>query len=268
MIKGQDELVSKFENMTFEQLPHTFMLLGEYGCGKHTLSKDIANKFNLEYNDITSVLTKDLLFELETTNIPTLYVINVLEIKEQSMILKFIEDFKQFIYICIICDNKNLVLDTILNRCIIYEFKKYSKEFLQGYADFLIEEQNRELAMKVFTTIGQLEEFGNTNLIDLQDLCMKIATQIGMANISNVLSILSQFNFKDYYDKFDVNVFFKLMILTLFDLVKEDPIYYTKKYLLTQEYAKKLNNKILKREELLASYLIDFWKLSKGVDQC
>lgn len=265
MLEGQDKLINIFKNMSFDELPHTFMLLGDEGCGKHTLSKEIAEQFHLEYNDITENISKDLIFDIETINIPTLYVINILELKEQSMILKFIEDFKQFIYVCLICDNKNLVLETILNRCIIYEFEKYSINFLTEYANFLIDDKNRGIALKVCSTVGQLMKINGTNLVDLQELCTKVATQIGMANVSNVLSTLQQFNFKDLYDKYDVKIFFKLMILTLFDLVKNDATYYTKKYLLTQEYAKRLNNSKFKKEELLASYLVEFWKLSRGI---
>ena len=90
MIKGQEKLINIFENMTIDQLPHTFMLLGEDGCGKHTLSKDIAEKFSLEYEDISTTISTELIMEIETIKVPTLYILNINELKDQNIILKFI----------------------------------------------------------------------------------------------------------------------------------------------------------------------------------
>ena len=101
-LKGQEKLLNTFQNMSVNTLPHTFMLLGDYGCGKHTFSHEIADRFKLDYHEITKEITSDFLIELSTKNIPTLYVINILEVKDQNVVLKFIEDFKQSIFICLI----------------------------------------------------------------------------------------------------------------------------------------------------------------------
>ena len=39
MMIGQQELVNKFNSYTLETLPHTILLLGDRGCGKHLLVK-------------------------------------------------------------------------------------------------------------------------------------------------------------------------------------------------------------------------------------
>ena len=46
-IIGQTKLLSKIDTM--EYLPKTLMFLGPTGCGKHTIAKYTAEKFNLYF---------------------------------------------------------------------------------------------------------------------------------------------------------------------------------------------------------------------------
>lgn len=267
MLKGQEKLTSTFENMNIEELPHTFMLLGEIGCGKHTLSKEIASKFNLEYSDISAIIDDELISEIENIKIPTLYVLDIKELKDQNIILKFIEDYKEFVYICVICDNKNLLLETIANRCVIYEFERYSKEFLSNHITYVMaSETNKPIVLNICTTPGQLDEIVNENLQEVNELSLKVIHKTQDANFPNLLSLVNKFNYKDYYDKYNVNTFFKLMLFNLLELCKKDNHYYDK-YMLTQKYYKLYTNIKLKlnSENLMTQYLIDFWKLARGV---
>lgn len=267
MIKGQDKLTSTFENMNIEELPHTFMLLGEVGGGKHTLSKEIASKFNLEYSDISTIIDDELISEIENIKIPTLYVLDIKELKDQNIILKFIEDYKEFVYVCVICDNKNLLLETIANRCVIYEFERYSKEYLSNHITYVMaSEINKPIMLNICTTPGQLDEVVNENLQEVNDLTLKVIHKTQDANFPNLLSLVNKFNYKDYYDKYSVNTFFKLMLFNLLELCKKGSDYYSK-YMLTQKYYKMFTNTRLRlnSETLMSQYLIDFWKLARGV---
>ena len=266
MIKGQEKLTNTFQNMTIDELPHTFMLLGEDGCGKHTLSKDIADKFGLAYEDISTTITSELIFEIEAIKIPTLYVLNISELKDQNIILKFIEDYKEFIYVCVLCDNKNLLLETIANRCVIYEFERYSKEFLMNSVLYITARDcDQEIILNICTTLGQIQDVVNQDLVGLNDLVLKIIHKTQDANFPNLLTLTNKFNYKDYFDKYDVNTFFKLMLFNLLELFKKGGNYYSK-YMLTQDYYKKLlNDHRLNKENLITQYLINFWKLSKGI---
>lgn len=264
-LEGQEKLTSTFSHMTIEQLPKTIMLLGEYGCGKHTLAKNIAEMFFLEYNDVTETISVDLINEIYGHKIPTLYVIDVNKLKDQNIILKFIEESKDFIFVCLLCDNENLVLNTVMNRCIIYRFEEYSKDFLKQYIS-CVRQGDEEIALNIFTTIGQLQTYGNMNLTELNDLCYKIATKIQDASITNTLSLVDKFNYKDLYDKYDVSIFFKLLKLILKDLTKQDIKYYNM-YMLVLNYSKRLNDNRIRKEDLMSNFLIKFWKLSRGIEE-
>ena len=265
MIKGQEKLTNTFQNMTIDELPHTFMLLGENGCGKHTLSKEIAKLFYLEYEDISTTITNELIMEIETIKIPTLYVLNINELNDQNIILKFIEDYKEFVYVCVLCDNKNLLLETIANRCIIYEFERYTIEFLKDDPTYVLaSDENKEIILNICTTIGQMQDVVNQDIKGLNDLTLKIIDKTQDANFPNLLTLVSKFNYKDYYDKYDVNTFFKLMLFNLKNKCKLDIKYYDR-YMLTQEYYKRLlKHNRLNKENFISQYLIKFWKLVKG----
>lgn len=264
-LKGQKELVEIFENMNMNQLPHSFMLLGEYGCGKHLLSHEIADKFGLDYHETTDEITSELLDTYAITNIPTLYVIDIVKVKDQNLVLKFAEESKNFVYVCLLCDNENLVLDTVLNRCIIYRFQKYDIEVLKDdVAYILMSEENQKLALTICNTIGQLREVGNSNLVELYDFCNKVVEHIGDANFPNMLSISDKFNYKDLYDKYNINSFFKFMINLYSEKYIKDNKYY-KEFITTVDYFKKLNNSKYNKELLIQNYLINLWKIKRGI---
>ena len=58
----QQYLYDKVNRGTIDTLPRTLMLLGEFGCGKHTLVKHISEKFNIMIEDISGYLFKSYLF--------------------------------------------------------------------------------------------------------------------------------------------------------------------------------------------------------------
>ena len=44
-IIGQTKLLNKINALNIDSLPHSILMIGDLGCGKHTLCKYIANKF-------------------------------------------------------------------------------------------------------------------------------------------------------------------------------------------------------------------------------
>ena len=261
LLDGQEKLSKTFEDMKIENLPQTILLLGEYGCGKHLLSTKIASKFNLEYLDITEYLTNDVLSELSIKPLPTLYVINASQISErqQNVILKFLEDYKPSSYVCLLVESKNLLLETICNRCVVYTFDRYSRDFIKEKAKEIVGDTNLEYAIELSNTVGQLKLCMGQDLVALRELCDKIIHKIKNANLSNALSIADKFNYSDLYDKFDVMLFFKIMIKELGELCIQDSKYLDL-YLLTQRYAMMTNNQRVKKHDLIENYLIQLWR--------
>lgn len=267
MLEEQRRLNEWLLTLNVYNLPQCFMLLGESGCGKHTLAQEIADKLFIEYLDITEEIDNDLLNALSFRQIPTLYVIHIDEIveKNQNILLKFIEEPKMSKYVCIICDNVNLVIPTVKNRCLIYTFETYSKEILNKYITEYFDSDNRNLALEIFTTIGQIKSLKGQNLVQLKELCDKMLTKIGKANIQNTLTIADKLNYKDLYDKYDINLFFKMLEKECLEYCKSDNKY-VDYYKIIQSYWVKLNrDSRLKKQDLIENFLINLWKKSREV---
>ena len=49
------------------------------------------------------------------------------------------------------------------------------------------------------------------------ELCDKITNRISNATLANTLSIKNKINFKDEYDKFDLNIFLKILANSMYN---------------------------------------------------
>ena len=132
---GQDKLVAKLKSYSLTTLPHTIMLLGDSGCGKHTLVKELAEYLGLDVIDISNTISLDAILEINSRPIPTIYTIDCSLITErhQNIILKFLEEPSQYAYIFLLCTSKSMLLPTIINRCMIYEFEPYTRDVLSQF---------------------------------------------------------------------------------------------------------------------------------------
>ena len=85
---GQDKLVTSLMAYVASDFPHDILLLGDRGCGKHTLVKDLGESFYLPVVDITDSISLDTITEISNRPIPTFYVIdcNMLTERHQNII--------------------------------------------------------------------------------------------------------------------------------------------------------------------------------------
>lgn len=266
ILEGQDYLYDLFDEMSYSELPHSILLNGESGCGKHTFSQYIADKFNLNLFNITKDISADLLDELSLRSVASLYVVDIdlLNDKQQSKLLKFLEDYNDFTYVCVISSNLSNVLKTIRNRCISYKFNNINYELKKKYAVKYFNQADIEVICKFCDTVGQMIRLQSQDFTKIKDLSENIINNIARANISNALSIANKFNYGDTYDQIDVELFFRIMLDTIssyFIQNKIDLDYYT----LTLNYLVKLEDKRLNRKDLIESFLLDFWRMMRGV---
>ena len=268
MLEGQEKLLNIFNTMTIQELPHTMLLCGEEGCGKHTLSKYIADRFNLEYVNITETFGSELFDTILARSLPTFYFIDLSTISmvQQNVLLKFIEEANDYIYVCLSINSKNLALNTILNRCVIYEFVPYTREQLKDLAKAFFGEE--ELPLKVYTTPGQMRNAQFKNLKEVNDLSIKFINSLHLASFQNTLSLSDKFNYKDLYDKYDVYAFMKLLLVNLNTMyLEKGNKQYFKMYEITNKYLNRLIDKRLNKQNLFESYLIECWESAKCQNQ-
>ena len=264
---GQKKLISKLRAYNIDTFPRTVILAGEKGIGKHTLAGLIKDEIiGLPLLDITSNLSAEYIDEIYRNPNPFIYLIDMSEMteKSQNILLKFAEEPLNNAFIILLVENKNLILNTILNRAVVFEFEPYSKEEL---STFITNENDKELILEILRTPGKILTTNINNIREMFDVCEKIINKIDVASYPNTLTIAKKINFKDDYNKFDLDIFFDILCFSLFSHYLDiNNTNILKMYYLTRDQRKKLVDKRLNKELLFENLLTKLWKLSRGYD--
>lgn len=265
---GQEKLVEQFNSYTLSTFPKTCMLLGEVGSGKHTLANYVSNHLGIDLIDITENISTDTINEMCSNTVPTMYLINIDEVSynKQNTLLKVLEEPVQCAYIMLLStttDNR-FVLETILNRCIVFNLEKYSKETLK---QFVTKKELEMMLLDIADTPGQLITLqqGNVDYDAMYNLADTIIEKMNIANYANMLTIVTQFNFKDEYDKYDPVAFLKVMCMKLrykiqLAQTKKEVNLYTDLLLRTTQIIELLPISRFNKENMFTSYLCQYWE--------
>jgi len=254
---GQDKLVAKLKSYSITTLPHSILLVGESGCGKHTLAKELADYFNVDLIDISTSISLDAINEISDSSIPTFYLIDcsVITDRHQNIILKFLEEPSRYAYLILLCANKSMILQTVVNRCVSFEFEPYTRDILSQFVN------SDEHVLDVCTTPGQVLSLHAGDLAELEKLCVTIITKIDRASYQNTLSIVQKINLKDEFDKFDIQVFFNVLLKSINSvLVEKYEERLFKMYNLVAGYQKRLRDTRLNKELFLENFLTNLWE--------
>ena len=221
MIIGQERLCNVIDSKTLDTLPRTILLLGEYGSGRHLVVNYISDKFSLEVEDISDILTLETIDNITHRVSPKIYLIDSskLTIKNENVILKFLEEPLKNSFIVIIGENRSSIIPTVLNRCQIWEMSTYDTDFLRTFID-----TPSEYLIRVGNTPGKILEYQHYPLQEMFDLAHKIFSNIQSANFANVLTISRFIAFKNEKDKFDFILFLDILVLVCKDLYLQDKV--------------------------------------------
>ena len=249
---GQIKLLEQFNTFTFENLPQTIMLVGESGCGKHTLISMLSAKFSVGIENISDKLTYEKIVDLFLNPNPMFYVVDKdTTPQEQNALLKFIEEPPAIAKIVLLAETEKAFLDTIIGRCQVFKFEEYSDEELLNFTD------NKDL-LSYFRTPGALLQFSADNMW-VFDLCKTILTRIDSASIPNTLTLSNKFNFGKDDSKFDVVVFLKLLIKTCYDMAIADNKY-SNVYLTISSWLNKMKIPNVDKQKIFELCLFDIKK--------
>lgn len=261
MVIGQTKLINQFNSFDINTFPHSIILLGDYGCGKHEFCKLIAEKFNFELKNIDSKINYDLIDTLNSLINPTLCIFNGKDItyKEEAILLKFIEEPKANIFIIILCESTAFMLDTILNRCQLFTFEPYSQNDLKQFLN-----TDNEAVLSVATTPGTVKLWQDMPIQTIYEYCDKIFDKINNATLANILSIVNKIKFDEpkkkeeaAIDKYDPDLFFALLKKCIVDRVIKNMPYSTTYYNITNKFLNNLSIPHINKKQLFEHYLYE-----------
>ena len=255
---GQEKLIQLLDNYTLATLPKTMLFMGDFGCGKHTLAKRLANRLDLIIQPIDSKITNDQLIEYYQKPVETLYLVELQNFtdKNQNNLLKFIEEPSDYAYIILLAESEANILPTILNRCTKFQFEVYTKEQLLNFTN-----STNDLIFKVCTTPGQIKLSDPESIKELFTLCENIVTKISKASYSNTLTIVSKLNHKEDYNKFDQSLFLKMLSYVSFEeYIKTNSDIAFKIYSLTTYFKQAKLNKNIVKENYMINFITQLWE--------
>ena len=203
---GQDLILNKINTLTFKNCPQSLMLVGPMGCGKHTVANFISDKLKLKLIPIEDQLNINTFDTIRLCPNSAIYTIesNKITTKEESSILKFLEEPPENSKILIYCTNKNKVLPTILNRCVQWDFLPYTKEQLSLFT-------SDKICLELAKTPGQCLEYSAQDLIGMLDFSNLILDKVKDANFSNILTIPNKIDFDNNSVNYPIDIFLKVL---------------------------------------------------------
>jgi hypothetical protein len=212
-VNFQKKLYDKVDASTVDTFPRTLMLLGEHGCGKRILIKYICDKFAFENEDISDKLSLEYIEEINQRVHPYIYTIDCskLTVKNENVILKFLEEPLKNSFIILMADNKYSIIPTVLNRCQVWEFESYPQEYLDEMIAYCGYPKN-DIIAEVANTPGKIVEYKNYPMKDMVELATKIFNSMAVANFANVMTLSRFIAFKNEKDKYDFNLFLSILL--------------------------------------------------------
>lgn len=258
-IVGQTKLMTVINTFSKQTLPRTMLFVGPLGCGKHTISKYIAERLDLDCIVIEDSVTPEDLEAYLLKTIDTLYIIDLNKFSEkaQNQFLKFIEEPSRTVYVALLANSEAGILPTILNRCAKYSFDSYSKEELE----LILNTKINELAFKIFQTPGKLQNLTENSFKDILALGEKVVTKMNQVTYGNALIVATRVNYKDLYSKVDFNLFFDTVeYLALEDFKNNNSKQSLRIFEITAKFKQKSLQQNLLKEALMLNYLTTLWE--------
>ena len=213
---GYRTLISNFKNRCINNtLSHAHLIAGEDGIGKsklaNILAKLILNKeLDREYVDIINYKINKSSFGVDDVRniieevskkpfegekkVIIIHEGNRLTIQAQNALLKTIEEPPIGVYIIILCESLELILDTIKSRCEIYKLTPLTKDELYEYIrvkGFNFNDNEIESAIAFSEGIpGRIDRYFNDN--DLKELRSKIIQLIKKLSKNDLQIVLEE----------------------------------------------------------------------------
>lgn len=219
---GHKEILESLQKrIDLNEVSHANIIAGENGIGKSKLAikfaKDILGRAqDKNYIDIINYRCRKSSFGVDDVReiveeiskkpfegdkkVIIIYDGNKMTIQAQNALLKTIEEPPKGVYIIILCESLELILDTIKSRCQIYKLYPLKKDEINKYIESIIEPSDNLGKEEIKAAIaysegipGRAEEFlQDNNLKELRDILINLLFILSKNNIKEVLDYESK----------------------------------------------------------------------------
>lgn len=187
-----------------DSFSHANLIIGNDGIGKSIVAKYLANvimgkengsesidivKYSPSSNSFGVDEVRNIIDEVNKKpyegerKVIILYRCDKLTVQAQNALLKTIEEPPKGVYLILLSDSLEMILDTIQSRCQVYKLTPLSKEEISNYIDYKypnlsIEDKHSALAYSTGVP-GKVDKFiEDQNLKSLRDICIALFEDI------------------------------------------------------------------------------------------
>jgi replication-associated recombination protein RarA len=257
-IIGQQKLKNYFSRLTFLEIPHSLLFIGEEGCGKKFFVENLSSTYyGVAFKNITAQIDGEFILNTYTETKPLIYLIELdkVDVKKQNVILKFIEEPPLYAKVILTTSRLNQIIPTLVNRCQCFTFEPYSLEELRVFS------KDDELLVYC-STPGQILSYTGINIKDIANYCLKIVEKISSSNKGNLFAISDKIAFKDEKEKYNIDLFIKVLMQKFRDACVYD-ISKSKSYRLIADYdVLRKQNASFNQRALFETLLLDLSEVS------
>lgn len=204
-IIGHKNVIDSINNRKLnDSFSHANLIIGNDGIGKSIIAKYISNQIieerdNVESVDIVKYYPSSTSFGVDDVRniinevnkkpyegnkkVLILYRCDKLTTQAQNALLKTIEEPPMGVYLILLSDSLEAILDTIKSRCQVYKLTPLTKEEIlvyieNKYTDLTSEDKKAALAYSSGIP-GKIDRFiEDQNLKDLRDICITLFEDI------------------------------------------------------------------------------------------
>ena len=224
---GHSEIIKRFDNSIEKHaLSHAHLIIGEDGIGKSILAKKFASKIMgkddfKEYIDIVNYRTNKSSFGVDEVRgiitevnkkpyegdkkVIIIYEVNKLTVQAQNALLKTIEEPPKGVYIIILCESSELILDTIKSRCQLHKLFPLKEAEIEMFIENKYPSIDKELKKTLISFSegipGKAEKFiGDSSFEEIRKMVLQLLRDINSHNEDIILkyeTIISKYDGKE-----------------------------------------------------------------------
>ena len=226
-IIGHKDIIDNFKKrVDLDEISHAHIIVGENGIGKSNLANKLARYIlgkseEKDYIDIINYRCKKSSFGVDEVReiveeinkkpfegdkkVIIIYDGNKLTVQAQNAMLKTIEEPPKGVFIILLCESLELILDTIKSRCQMYKLSPLTKDEIRLYINKISSESFSEEELNAAISYsegipGKAEAFLiDSSLKDLRNTIVDLLSLLTKGNVKEVLEFEN--NILVYKDK-------------------------------------------------------------------
>lgn len=218
---GHNSIRNRFrKSVSSNALSHAHLIIGEDGIGKSLLAKEFAlqilgKEHNRDYIDIVHYKTSKTSFGVDEVReviaevnkkpyegerkVIILYEGNKLTTQAQNALLKTIEEPPTGVFIIILCESSELMLDTIKSRCQIHKLSPLTKEEILEFIKVRYSQIDDSIVQTLVAFCeglpGRVEKFlEDESFENIRNLSLQLLEEINNRDEGIILKYESAFN--------------------------------------------------------------------------